>query len=78
MKLAYLKPCDGCGSEIFMAVCRDGRWRPFERDEVPTAPEHVWAWRKREGMEETDLAPGHLVHYCADFHDRIDLTGIAS
>jgi hypothetical protein len=68
--LAYRKICDGCDSEIFMAVCRDGRWRPFEpkRQTVPLS--FAWAWRKRIGMEETDRVCGHLIHYCADYHDR--------
>lgn len=71
-RLAYRKTCGGCGSEIFMAICRDGRWRPFETSEQPKGTPGTWAWRKRQGMEETDLATGHGIHYCADFHDRID------
>lgn len=68
--LAYRKPCTGCGADIFMAVCRDGRWRPFEPklQEVPLP--FAWAWRKGHGMEETDVVRGHFIHCCADFHDR--------
>ncbi len=68
--IAYLKECNGCHSEIFMAICRDGRWRPFETRQLPPGTCGAWAWRKRQGMEETDRAPGHSIHYCADFHDR--------
>ena len=75
--VAYQKPCDGCGSEIVMAICRDGRWRPFETKRQPTPLPFAWAWRKRIGMEETDRVPGHLIHYCADYHDRIDLAPFA-
>lgn len=73
-RLAYLKECDGCHHTIFMAVCRDGRWRPFETELVERAEREVWAWRKREGMEEQDLTRGYHIHYCADFHDRIPAT----
>jgi hypothetical protein len=72
MRIAYLKPCDGCGQEIFMALSRDGRWRPFETTRVNPAPHGVWAWRKRHGMEEQDQFPGYRMHYCADFHDRVN------
>lgn len=67
-KLAYVKECDGCARTIFMAICRDGRWRPFETELVEKAPREVWAWRKREGMEEQDLVAGHLLHFCAAYH----------
>lgn len=69
-RLAYVKTCEGCQSEIFMAICRDGRWRPFETYEHPAAEHSVWAWRKRYGMEETDRTSGYVIHKCADFHDR--------
>jgi hypothetical protein len=68
--LAYRKTCDGCAAPIFMATCRDGRWRPFESERQRTPVPFAWAWRKGYGMEETDVVPGHLIHYCADFHDR--------
>ncbi len=71
-QLAYRKTCDGCGTEIFMAICRDGRWRPFETRRQPTPLPFTWAWRKRIGMEETDRVPGHLIHPCPAYHDRID------
>lgn len=68
--VAYTKTCGGCGSEIFIAVCRDGRWRPFETKRQAVPVSFAWAWRKRHGMEETDHVCGHLIHYCADYHDR--------
>lgn len=70
MKLAYAKPCDGCGSSIYLAICRDGRWRPFELAEQPKGTPGTWAWRKRQGMEETEHVAGHGIHYCAEFHDQ--------
>lgn len=73
--LAYLKPCAGCGTEIFMAICRDGRWRPFDTRQFPAADNSVWAWRKRHGMEEQELVPGHHIHLCPAYHHRIDLAG---
>lgn len=68
--LAYRKECAGCGDAIFMAICRDGRWRPFEIERQPTPLPFAWAWRKGYGMEETDRVCGHLVHPCADYHMR--------
>ena len=70
-QLAYLKSCDGCGAEIFMAICRDGRWRPFETERQIVPVPFAWAWRKHYGMEETDAVCGHLIHYCADYHLKI-------
>jgi hypothetical protein len=64
--LAYLTPCRYCGTEVYVAICRDGRWRTFDTRRVPAAERCVWAWRKRLGMEEQDLVPGHLLHYCAE------------
>jgi hypothetical protein len=80
-RLAYAKECTGCGAEIFMAICRDGRWRPFETELQPVPSPHAWAWRKNYGMEETEIVRGRLIHYCADFHDLIqpaDIFGAAS
>ncbi len=68
--LAYKKNCAGCGHEIVMAICRDGRWRPFETERQAVPLPFACAWRKRHGMEETDRVPGHLIHPCADYHDR--------
>ena len=69
-RLAYKKNCAGCGEELFMAICRDGRWRAFETDRQPLPLPFAWAWRKRVGMEETDRVAGHLLHPCPEFHDR--------
>ncbi len=76
--LAYLKICDGCGAEIFMAICRDGRWRPFETRRQLVSLSFAWAWRKRHGMEETDRVPGHLIHPCPAYRDRIDVESVAN
>jgi hypothetical protein len=73
--LAYIKTCDGCGQNIYMAISRDGRWRPFEMRRVPAAPHGVWSWRKRYGMEEQDQFPGYVIHFCADYHDLMNLDG---
>lgn len=69
-RLAYEKDCEGCGDAIYMVICRDGRWRPFEKRRVLPAEHGVWAWRKKHGMEEQQLTPGHLVHICPAYHDR--------
>lgn len=76
-QLAYLKDCTGCGTEVFMAICRDGRWRPFETELQPVPLPFAWAWRKRVGMEETDRVRGHVIHYCADYHDRAFRPGLS-
>jgi hypothetical protein len=71
--------CRWCARPIYLAICRDGRWRSFERDLMPPAPRNVWAWRKRHGMEETDRVHGYRLHFCAEYadaHDRLDLSGI--
>lgn len=65
-QLAYEAPCRYCSGPIYMAICRDGRWRSFELAEHPAAVAGVWAWRKRQGMEEQDRVPGHVLHYCAE------------
>jgi hypothetical protein len=65
--LAEAVNCRYCDGPIYLAVCRDGRWRTFERDLMPPAPANVWAWRKRYGMEETDRASGYRLHYCAEY-----------
>lgn len=74
-RLAYEKECDGCHSGIYMAICSDGRWRPFETRTIPAGPFGVWAWRKHQGMQEQELVPGHPIHYCPAFHTRLDLAG---
>jgi hypothetical protein len=76
-RLAYAKDCV-CGSPIFMAICRDGRWRPFETREQAAGTPGTWAWRKTYGMEETELARGRSIHYCAVFHDRIDTAAVVA
>ncbi len=65
--LARPVDCRSCGSSVYLALCRDGRWRTFERATVPAAPTGVWAWRRTWGMEEQELVPGHLLHYCAGY-----------
>lgn len=65
--LAYHAPCRYCGRPVYVALCRDGRWRTFETATVPTAPAGVWAWRKTWGMEEQELVPGHVLHFCAEY-----------
>jgi hypothetical protein len=65
--LAYATPCRYCGSEVYVAICRDGRWRSFEKDLCDPAPHNVWAWRKRHGMEEQDLVRGYHLHFCAEY-----------
>lgn len=67
--LAKQDPCRYCGRPIVLAICRDGRWRTFEPNRVPPAPSGTWAWRKRWGMEETELVPGHRLHFCAEYGD---------
>jgi hypothetical protein len=67
--LAKRESCRYCRALIVFAVCRDGRWRTFDDQQVPAAPTNVWAWRRRHGMEETDLVPGHRLHFCAEYAD---------
>jgi hypothetical protein len=69
--LAYLTPCRYCDTEIYLAICRDGRWRSFDTQTVPAADKGVWAWRKRYGMEEQELVSGKQFHYCAEYR-RVD------
>jgi hypothetical protein len=64
--LVYAAPCRYCDRDVYVAICRDGKWRTFERDLKP-ASATTWAWRKREGMEETNRVPGHYLHYCAEY-----------
>lgn len=65
--LARAVDCRYCQRPIYVAICRDGKWRSFEPRRVPAAAALVWAWRKRHGMEEQDLVPGHHLHYCAEY-----------
>lgn len=67
-KLAYETPCRYCKAPIYVAICSDGKWRSFEKRTVPAAPEHVWEWRKHQGMQETEKVPGHPLHFCAKYH----------
>jgi hypothetical protein len=69
-KLAYLAPCRNCTHEVYVAYCSDGRWRVFDKTEMPAGSAGSWAWRKRRGMQETDLTPGHPLHYCYMTTDR--------
>lgn len=69
--LAYVRDCVTCGQEIVLAICRDGRYRAFERRLQPVPSEHAWAWRKRIGMEETDVVRGHMIHFCAGYRDGV-------
>src|SRR4051812_13941410 len=45
--LAKREPCRYCRAGIVLAVCRDGRWRTFDPQQVPAAAANVWAWRRR-------------------------------
>lgn len=63
--LAYPTNCRYCGDLIYLAMCRDGKWRSFDTKTVPAAPFGVWAWRKTWGMEEQEHVPGKGLHYCA-------------
>jgi len=65
--LAYATTCRYCGAGVFVAVCSDGKWRSFGTDTVPAAPALVWAWRKHQGMQEQELVPGKLLHFCAGY-----------
>lgn len=65
--LAYPTNCRYCGELIYLAICRDGKWRTFETRTVPAAPFGVWAWRKTWGMEEQDRIAGKTLHYCAQY-----------
>lgn len=67
-KVAYETPCRYCQAPIYVAICADGKWRSFEKRTVPAAAAGVWAWRKRQGMQETDKVPGQTLHFCAQ-HD---------
>lgn len=62
--LAHDTDCRSCGRPIYVVICRDGRWRPFERTLHPAGTPDVWAWRRRQGMEETQLVPGYGLHHC--------------
>jgi len=77
--LAKKEPCRYCSAPIVLAICRDGRWRTFNPDPQPPAPAGVWAWRKRWGMEEQEIVPGHRLHFCAEYArvwSGFDLSGI--
>lgn len=74
--LAYATNCRYCGGSIFVAICSDGRWRSFETRTVPAAPTCVWAWRKRQGMQEQEHVPGKPLHFCTEY-DRLDLGAFA-
>lgn len=65
--LARAIDCRDCDRPIYIAICRDGRWRPFERKLHPAGTPGTWAWRKHQGMEETELVPGYGLHYCPSF-----------
>lgn len=67
-RLARKITCSHCAAKIVVAVCRDGRWRAFDPTELPAGTPGAWAWRKHQGMEETELVPGHPLHYCLGHH----------
>jgi hypothetical protein len=52
--LAKRESCRYCRALIVFAVCRDGRWRTFDPQQVPAAATNVWAWR---------------LHFCAEYAD---------
>ena len=58
--------CRYCRRPVYLALCRNGRRRTFEKRQRPAAPSGVWAWRRGWGIEETDRAPGYVPHYCAE------------
>jgi hypothetical protein len=68
--LAKAVNCRYCDRPVYVAICRDGKWRTFERELRPASP-ITWAWRKTYGMEETDKVPGYSLHYCAEYN-RVD------
>lgn len=65
--LAHSVNCRYCESPIYVAICFDGKWRSFDPQDMPAAPAGVWAWRRRQGMQEQDLVPGKRLHYCAEY-----------
>lgn len=67
--LAHLGPCRYCLHRIYVVICSDGRWRAFNEDEHPAGTPGIWAWRRRVGMQETDVAPGRGLHYCMGWHN---------
>lgn len=75
--LAYQALCRYCHQPVYVAICSDGKWRTFELATFPAAPEHVWAWRKHEGMQEQELIPGKHLHFCAEY-SRIHREDLAS
>jgi hypothetical protein len=66
--LASAITCKHCTAPVYVVYCRDGRYRIFDRTLLPAGTPGVWAWRKHEGMEETDRAPGYGLHYCLGHH----------
>lgn len=79
-QLARETACRHCDRPVFIAICADGKWRTFEREDHPRAAHGVWAWRKRQGMQETDQVGGKHLHYCAEYFqpDRLDLGALAT
>lgn len=65
--LVHAVECRYCDNPIYVAICRDGKWRSFERDLRP-ASAITWAWRKTWGMEETDRVPGYSLHWCPEYN----------
>lgn len=65
--LAHSVNCQYCHNPIYVAICSDGKWRSFDQETFPAAPQNVWAWRKHEGMQEQNLVPGKRLHYCAEY-----------
>lgn len=65
-QLARQVDCRYCHQPIFLAVCRDGRWRTFDLIDTPAHTSGVWAWRRHLGMEEQELVPGKRQHHCIE------------
>lgn len=57
----YVKPCEYCGAPIFLAYCRDGLWRAFERPRVAVETWPRWYWSPQRGMVLGDRK-GHVEH----------------
>ena len=62
--LTRIGRCPHCGQTNHLALCADGRRRAFDLRVHPAGVSGVWAWHRRQGMRETDLAPGYRLHSC--------------
>ena len=62
----YRRACRyGCGADVLIAVCADGRWRAFDLAVQPPSPT-TCAWRIGRGMTGDASTPGIRLHYCDD------------